>query len=194
MTLTAEGLFERYTVAVKSALLKIQSARPEAVIFMGMHQPCAEFIKLARLIKLDALIVTGSFSGGYQLARDTGPDGAGIIVTQVVPPPSDDTIPAVVHFKAALKAIRPSEEPDFTSFEAYLAGRLVIAALEKQQGEPDRRAFLATIFANSFDLDGIALKYGQNSNQGMNEVFLTRLQPDGTYRLINSIGANDSAW
>ena len=65
-----------------------------------------------------------------------------------------------------------------------MAGRLVIAALEKMSGEPSRQALLSSIMAASFDLGGVTLKYGSDDNQGMDEVFLTVIQPDGTFKPV----------
>ncbi len=83
-------------------------------------------------------------------------------------------------------------EPGFVSLEGYIAGRLTIAALEKEQGEPARRDFLATIFSNSFDLGGVKLSFGPANNQGSAEVFLTILQADGTFKSTASLGLKRS--
>jgi len=53
MEIAAEGTFERNTVAVKSALLSIKRAEPEAVVMVGPYKPSAEFIKLARKINFN---------------------------------------------------------------------------------------------------------------------------------------------
>ncbi len=68
-----------------------------------------------------------------------------------------------------------------------MAGRLVVAALEKVSGEPSRKALLDTIMNGSFDLGGVTLKYGADDNQGMDEVFLTVIQPDGTFKPITAL-------
>jgi branched-chain amino acid transport system substrate-binding protein len=187
MQLASEGTFERNTVAVKGALLSIQKGRPEAVIMVGPYRPCAEFIKLARQIKMDAMMVNISFVGSNALAKEAGPVGAGVVVTQVVPFPGDATIPLVARYQAALKATDPNAQPGFGTLEGYMVGRVVIAALEKMQGEPTRRALLDTIFASTFDLDGAPLVYGPNDNQGMDDVFLTVIQPDGTFRPVTNL-------
>jgi ABC-type branched-subunit amino acid transport system substrate-binding protein len=182
MELVAEGTFERNTVAVKGALLSIQKGRPEAVIMVGPYRPCAEFIKLARQIKMDAVMVNISFVGSNALAKEAGTAGAGVVVTQVVPFPGDTSIPVVGRYQAALKAVNADAQPGFGTLEGYMVGRVVIAALEKMNGEPTRRALLDTIFSNTFDLGGVRLTYGQNDNQGMDDVFLTIIQPDGTFK------------
>jgi len=188
LKLAAEGTFERNTVAVKSALLTIQRAKPEAVILIGPYKPCAEFIKLARKQKLDASFLTVSFAGGNALARELGTAGAGVIVTQIVPLPEDRALPVVARYQAAIAAMEPAAKPGFVSLEGYLAGRLTVAALEKEQGEPARRKLLDTIFSNSFDLGGVKLSFGPANNQGSAEVFLTILQPDGTFKSVARLG------
>lgn len=187
MTLAAEGTFERNTVAVKSALLAIQKGKPEAVIMVGPYKPCAEFIKLARQVKLDALFVNISFVGSNALARELGKAGAGVVVTQVVPFPNDDKIPVVASYQAALKAVDAQAQPGFVSLEGYMVGRLVIAALQKIDGEPTRKALLDTIFANTFDLGGAKLVYGDKDNQGMDEVFLSVIQEDGSFKAVSDL-------
>jgi ABC-type branched-subunit amino acid transport system substrate-binding protein len=187
MELAAEGTFERNTVAVKGALLSIQKGRPEAVIMVGSYKPCAEFIKLARQIKMDAVMVNISFVGSQALAKELGPAGTGVVVTQVVPFPGDTSIPLVARYQAALKATNADAQPGFGTLEGYMVGRVVIAALEKIDGEPTRRALLDTIFSNTFDLGGVRLSYGPNDNQGMDDVFLTIIQPDGTFKPATSL-------
>ena len=187
MQLASEGTFERNTVAVKGALLSIQKGKPEAIIMVGPYRPCAEFIKLARQVKLDAVMVNISFVGSNALAKESGAAGAGVVVTQVVPFPGDTSIPLVARYQAALKAVNPDTQAGFGTLEGYMVGRVVIAALEKLQGEPTRRALLDTIFANTFDLGGVKLVYGPNDNQGMDEVFLTVIQPDGTFKPATSL-------
>jgi branched-chain amino acid transport system substrate-binding protein len=189
ITPVAEGIFERNTLAVKSALLKIQRGNPEAVILLGMYKPCAEFIKLARQYELNALLVMGSYNGANALVEEAGPASAGVIVIQTVPPPDDPRFPVGLRFQAALKEFAPAEKPGFLSFEGYLAARLVIAALEKGQEDPERQDFLKTIFSNSFDLGGVVYAFRPGSNQASTAEFLTVIQADGTYKLVNDLRA-----
>jgi ABC-type branched-subunit amino acid transport system substrate-binding protein len=68
MSLVAEGTFKRNTTAVKSALLDIMKARPEAVVTVAPYKPVAEFIKLAHQVKMQAVFVAISFVGPDSLA------------------------------------------------------------------------------------------------------------------------------
>jgi ABC-type branched-subunit amino acid transport system substrate-binding protein len=185
MALAAEGTYERNTTAVKSALLAIKKAEPEAVIMIGAYKPCAEFIKLARQIKLDATFVNISFVGSDALAKELGKDGAGVVVTQVVPFPRDASIGVVGRYQAALKAEKADAVPGFVSLEGYMVGRLVVAALQKIDGEPTRKALLEAVAkTGSFDLGDITLTYGADNNRGSSQVFLTVIQADGTLKPV----------
>lgn len=187
MELVSEGTFERNTTAVKMALLAIRQGNPEAVIVIGPYQPCAAFIKLARQVKMEAIFVGISFVGSNSLARELGPNGAGVIVTQVVPLPWDASIPLVARYQAALKAIDSAAQPGFITLEGYVVGRLVVAALERLPGEPTREALLQTIHSGEFDLGGVKLAYARGRNQGTNAVFLTEIQPDGSFKALESL-------
>jgi branched-chain amino acid transport system substrate-binding protein len=188
MALVAEGTYERNTVAVKGALLAIKKADPEAVIMIGAYKPCAEFIKLARQIKLDSVFVNISFVGSDALARELGPAGAGVVVTQVVPLPEDGAVALVGRYRAALKAMKPDAQPGFVSLEGYAVGRLFVAALEKIDGDVTRKALLdAVAKTGTFDLGGLRMIYGPDNNRGSSQVFLTVIQPDGSFRAVDKL-------
>ena len=89
------GLYTRNTTAVKTALLDIERSLPEAVIMVGAYEPVATFIRWARHIGMDVQFINISFVGSNALARELGPDGAGVFVTQVVPFPNDLSQPVV---------------------------------------------------------------------------------------------------
>ncbi|MGB6588539.1 MAG: ABC transporter substrate-binding protein, partial [Pseudolabrys sp.] len=93
MSLVGEGTFKRNTTAIKSALLEIMKGQPQAVVTVGPYKPIAEFIKLARQLKVDAAFVAISFVGSDSLAQELGNQGAGVIVSQVVPFPGDNSLP-----------------------------------------------------------------------------------------------------
>lgn len=188
MQLVAEGTYERNTTAVKGALLAIKKGNPEAVIMIGAYKPSAEFIKLAHRVKLDATFVNISFVGSEALAKELGADGAGVVVTQVVPVPTDTSVGLVGLYQAALKAAKPDAQPGFVSLEGYVVGRLVVAALAKIDGDVTRKALLDAIAkTGTFDLGGVKLVYGPQNNRGSSDVFLTVIQADGSLKAVTKL-------
>lgn len=187
MSLVASGTFKRNTIAVKSALLDIMKVRPEAVVTIGPYKPVAEFIKLAHQVKLDTVFVAISFVGSESLAKELGDQGAGVIVSQVVPFPWDTTLPIVASYQSAIGAADAKAKLGFVSFEGYLVGRLVADALKRVSGVPTREKLLDAIAGAPFDLGGITLTYGPMKNQGSDQVFFTILQADGSFRSVSRL-------
>ena len=188
MQLAGEGTFERNTVAVKGALLAIKKVDPDAVIMISPYKPAAEFIKLAKQLKLNATFVNISFVGSDALAKELGNEGAGVVVTQVVPFPLAANIPVVARYQVALKATAADAQPGFISLEGYLVGRAIAAALEKVDGEPTRAGLMqAIVKAGAFDLGGFKLAYSATSNRGSDEVFLTVIQADGSFKAVERL-------
>ena len=184
----AIGVYPRNTTAIKTGLLNLHSANPDAVILIGAYQPVATLIAWARHIGLDPVFMTISFVGSNALAEELGRGGVGVFVTQVVPFPTNDIPRVGIAYRRALAAHAPEATPGFVSYEGYLAGRLAIAALERCGREVDRAGFLKSLRgADTIDLDGFELRYGANDNQGSDAVFLTVIGTDGNYRSIQTL-------
>jgi len=187
LTLVASGSFKRNTTAVKTALLDIMKAQPEAVVTVAPYKPVAEFIKLAHQVQMKSVFVAISFVGSDSLAQELGSEGAGVIVSQVVPFPWDESLPMVASYHQAIIAADPNARPGFVSLEGYMVGRLVVDALKRVKGGPTREALLDAINSAPFDLGGVMLNYGPTNNQGSNQVFFTILQADGKFRPVTRL-------
>ena len=179
--------YQRNSDAVKAAVFNIVEANPEAIIMIGAYAPVAKAITVARE-DISPIFMAVSFVGSNALARELGPDGAGVYVTQVVPLPDDTSVPAVVAYRAALKAFDANAVPGFVSLEGYLAGRLAIAGLEKCGRGISRDCFLDVLRnSGTIDLNGLTLQYGPGDNQGSDAVFVTVIGDDGKYHPVNSL-------
>jgi ABC-type branched-subunit amino acid transport system substrate-binding protein len=188
MSLVAEATYKRNTTAVKSAVLTVRKAKPDSVVMVGAYKPIAAFIKLARKTGIDATFVNISFVGSKALAKELGKDGAGVVVTQVVPFPWDRSVTLIAQYQDALKMMDSAAEPGFVSLEGYIVGRMTIAALEKTGVALTRDAFLKTIPGlGRFDLGGVELTFGPSDNQASDDVFLTVIQQDGGFRAIERL-------
>jgi len=188
LSIVAEGTYERNTIAVKTALLDIKRAEPEAVVMVGAYKPCAEFIRLAHKVDFNPAFVNISFVGATALAKELGDDGKGVIVSQVVPFPWDSSIKVVADYQAAMKSIDPNAKPEFVSLEGYLVGRLAVASLQKVGANPSREAFLKTIKdTGTFDFGGLTMEFRPGQNQGLHKVFMTVIQSDGSFKPVDKL-------
>jgi ABC-type branched-subunit amino acid transport system substrate-binding protein len=185
MALVAKGTYMRNTTAVKTALIDIRRKKPDAVVMVGAYKPIATFIKVARSIDFNPVFVNISFVGSKALAKELGPDGENVIISQVVPFPWESSIPLVRQYQTALKALDAKAEPGFVSLEGYMVGKLSVMTLQKMKGDVTREAFLKTVWeTGSYDLGGVTLNFGPKDNQGMDKVFLTQINADGSFRPV----------
>ncbi|MCP3476256.1 ABC transporter substrate-binding protein [Bradyrhizobium sp. CCGUVB1N3] len=186
LELAAEGTFERNTKAVASAWRMLRRAEPEAIVMVGTYGPCAEFIKLVHRSGFNPTFVNISFVGANALAKELGPEGEGVIVSQVVPFPWDASQKLVADYQAAQTAFDPTLTPDFVSLEGYISARLAAAALEKAGPNPTRARLLRVVNdVGRFEISGSSITVGVRMIDTPPKVFLTMIQKDGTFRPIH---------
>ena len=146
-------------------------------MIVGAYKPVAEFIKLSRKVNFNPVFVNISFVGANALAKELGPDGKGVIVSQVVPFPGDASLKVVADYQAAIKATDAKAEPEFVSLEGYLVGRLAIAALDKAGKDVTREGLLKAIKdTGKFDIGGLPMTFSAEKNEGLDKVFMTIIQ------------------
>lgn len=192
MTLAASWYYGRNTTAVKAAAFRINKAKPDAVIIIGAYAPTAKFIKQLRMRMMDdptfiAVSFVGSNALRDELLKLEEPT-SDVYVTQVVPLPSDASNDVVAKYRAALSAYDADAEPGFISLEGYLAGRLAIERLKACGADVTRECFLNVFSEDTppIDIAGLQLQYGPGDNQGSDAVFLTRINADGQFELVET--------
>jgi branched-chain amino acid transport system substrate-binding protein len=136
--------YKRNTLAVEDAVASLLLAprTPRAVVMVGAYAPCAKFIKLCRESGINPLFLGVSFVGSGSLAAALGTTDAQVIMTQVVPHPSDAAIPIVADYRADLGLSKPGAVPTFTGLEGYIAARILVVALGRIDGAPTRESIV----------------------------------------------------
>jgi len=186
MSLVGRASYRRNTTAVKEAALRIRDGEPQAVIMVGAYKPCAQFILLAKQLGVQASYLNLSFVGSEALAKELGPNGDGVIISQVVPLPFDDRLPLVAAYQKALHRYDPQAQYGFISLEGYIAGRMAIEILKPLQSNATRETFIDEVYKlGTINLDDLALKFGDNDNQGMKSIFMTRLDSQQKFTPID---------
>jgi ABC-type branched-subunit amino acid transport system substrate-binding protein len=163
---------------VAKGLEQIKPANPEAVVMVGTYAPLAEFVKRARADKWKSVFLTVSFVGTEAFAKAAGKDGDGVIITQVVPPPSRQDLPTVVQYQAALKKYFPEASPNFVSLEGFVNAKVLVEGL-KLAGRDLSRDKLVTAIEGIRDLDlGIGMKasYSSSRHHAFDVVYVTVLR------------------
>jgi branched-chain amino acid transport system substrate-binding protein len=176
--------YERNTLAVEDAVATLLVAEhlPRAVIMVGAYAPCGKFIKLCHEGGLHALFLNVSFVGSSSLAHELGNIDAQVIVTQVVPSPSDENVSIVRDYQTDLRAVDSSALPEFAGLEGYIAARILELALDKIEGQLTRAAIVDALEKlGQFDIGlGEPLNLSPNEHQASHRIWSTILK-DGSF-------------
>jgi branched-chain amino acid transport system substrate-binding protein len=176
--------YEGGTIAVERAVANLLMAKnpPRALVLVGTYAPCARFIKLCQNAGLRPLFLSVSFVGSNSFVEMLGQAAAPVIVTQVVPYPSDDSVPIVREYKADLGAIDPTASAGFVDLEGYIDARILTFALQKIQGAPTREAIVDALQSlGQFEIGlGEPLQLSQTEHQACHQVWPSILR-DGRF-------------
>jgi branched-chain amino acid transport system substrate-binding protein len=145
---------------------------------VGAYSPCAKFMNLCRHSGMNPLFLSVSSVGSSSLAEALGKIDIQLIVTQVVPDPTDDSIPIAGDYKVDLEAINSSASPGLGDFEGYIAARILTQALSKIQGPLTREATIDALEAlGTFDVGlGTPLYLSPAEHQASHKVWPTILK------------------
>jgi ABC-type branched-subunit amino acid transport system substrate-binding protein len=182
----ATGSFVRGTLEVEDALKKIQKSEAQAVIMIGTYSPCAKFIKEARARRYNPLFHNVSFVGADKLVQELGDAGEGVLITQVVPPPTQRILlPATEQYSRLLSQYYPQDRPNFVSFEGFINARVLIEALRRAGRDISREGFIRTLESIKEHYVGIGavINFGPQDHQGIDDVYLTEVR-DGQLQLL----------
>jgi len=175
----ATGSFIRGTLDVEEALQKIQASKAQAVIMIGTYSPCAKFIKEARSRGYNPSFHNVSFVGADRLVQELGDSGEGVIITQVVPPPSEQILlPACEQYTRLLAQYYPQDKPNFVSFEGFINARILIEALRRAGRDITREGFIRALESIREHYVGIGavISFGPRDHQGIDDVYLTEVR------------------
>lgn len=174
--LVSEGTYKRNTLSVSHAIHEIKSGNPEAIIIVGAYKPSARFIRKAKECCFENTIFAPiSFVNADALIRELNYKGKNIIFSQTVPSFDDPHLPVAKEYKKLLNFYYPSARPTHVSFEAFLAAKAVVKALEQSQGKLTKRLFLYNLKnLDKNTLEGIPIKY--KNTQLLNKTYLLNFE------------------
>jgi branched-chain amino acid transport system substrate-binding protein len=177
LEVVATGTFERNTLDIDEAVKTVAAATPDVVFIVGPYKPVAATTRALKSAAANAKVCTLSFVGTESLLADLQNDGDGMVVSQVVPFPWDDSVPVVKSYLEDMKASGNDDEIGFISLEGYIVGKFFVDAASKVTGDFTGEAFVKTVqTAGKFNIGGFNLTFGPNDNQGSDTVWLTEFK------------------
>jgi ABC-type branched-subunit amino acid transport system substrate-binding protein len=179
----AVGLVERNSVDVAAAVKAIVPAMPDAVVQIGAYKGCAAFIRAARKAGFGGTFCNVSFVGTQALADELGKDGAGVVISQVMPFPFGTTTAIVREFSAAVQKAGGDASANYSSIEGYIAARVLAEGLRRAGRNASRDALVTALESlQRYDLGGYTCSFGPRDRTGSSFVELSMLTGDGKVR------------
>jgi branched-chain amino acid transport system substrate-binding protein len=175
----AVSMFPRKTSDVRASVAIIAAANPDAVAMACGPKGCADFIKQIRALGLRPQFLTISNLNSDEFANDLGEDGRGLVMTQVMPHPWSSTVPLAREFRQVLKEVAPTVPISYSSFEGFVAAKLIVSALRAAGPDVTRAKFIGALESmKDVDLGGFRVRFSPSDHQGSNYVDITLISRD----------------
>jgi branched-chain amino acid transport system substrate-binding protein len=158
-------------------------AAPDVVICTTLYKTTAEFVKLAQKQELSAQFVSTSFAGSTALADALGQEGVGVVMTQVVPSVSNNTVPIVREYQQASDKLLGKKDYSYTSLESYIAAKALVEAIRRAGRDVTRESVLRALDGlGAYDTGGYTVTFTPSDHNGSSFVALTILSRNLKFR------------
>jgi len=174
MALAGEGTYERNTTNVEAGLAALKTADPDAVVMVGTYKAMAAFIKKAKAQGFTPVFLNVSFVGTAALVKELGGSGDGVIISQVMPSPTDASLPLVRQYQADMRAAGYSDL-DYTDLEGYVDAVVFTEVLKKAGKNLTRGSFIAAAESLNVTDGGLTFVFSPSNHQAMSQIYLTKI-------------------
>jgi branched-chain amino acid transport system substrate-binding protein len=181
LAIAATGTVERNTVDVGAAVKAIAAVQPDAVVMISAYTSIAEFVRQMKKAGSAAQFHNVSFVGSKALSNALGPEGYGVVISQVVPFPWYPGVPVVKEYQRILK-LAGNTAYGFGSLEGYLAAKVMVEGLRRAGRDLTRESLIAALESmNNVDFGGFVVSFSRTSHAGSDYVELTMIGRDGNF-------------
>ena len=185
LPLAGAATVERNSVDVAAAVEKLVAAKPDAVVQIAAYGASAAFVRAARKAGFGGTFYNVSFVGTQALADELGKDGAGVVVSQVVPSPYQPSRQITREFLDAIKKGGDKVQPNYSSMEGFLAARIFTEGLRQAaaSGKISRDSFISGMEGLGTQvISGFPVSFGPNDHTASSFVEMSMLTGDGRVR------------
>ena len=174
---------ERNSVDVAAAVKTLTAAGPDAIVQIGAYKACAAFIRQAKATGFGGTFFNVSFVGTQALADELGKQGAGVVVSQVVPSPYSQAKPISREFNEAVKKAGSDIQANLSSMEGYIAAKVVVEGLRRAGGKPTRETLVTALESlGTSDVGGFNITLAPSEHAASKFAELSMLTGDGRVR------------
>jgi len=178
--LVAQESVIRNTVEIGDAMQAAMKAKPDAVVLISAYRTAGAFVKEALRRGYSGQFYNVSFVGTQALAKEVGPQGSGVIISQVMPHPGNATMPVVREYLRLLQATGKQNDFDYASIEGFVAAKTFVEGLRRAGRDLTRDRFVAALEGmRNVDLGGFIVQFSPENHVGSKFVEMTIINSRG---------------
>lgn len=179
--LVAQAPLEVDGSKMADAVAAVAKATPQAIIVISAGKPSVDFV--------DAYLTAGHRSTFYmlsvisnaQLVKALGERARGIVVSQVVPSPWNQSMPISREFQTLAKA-KGITEYTFSQMEGFISARFLVEALQRAGAKPTRTGLVQAMESmKSVNLGGYPVELSATQHSSGKFVDLLMMGRDGRF-------------
>ena len=176
MTPSVVATVERNSTDVDAAVDAFVKARPQAIVMVTLYKPTTAFVRKLHEADMFPFLATLSPVGADNLARELGDTSRGILISQVMPFPWDDTRPVVKDYQRMSRKFDKKAPFSYYAIEAYVNAIVLVEAI-KMTGRDLTREKLVETLENMHDLSvgGYQISFSPINHNGSKFVEITIL-------------------
>jgi len=170
----------RNTVEIGDAMQGALKAKPDAVVMISAYRTAGAFVKEALRRGYSGQFYNVSFVGTQALAKELGPRGSGVIISQVMPHPGNATLPVVREYLRLLQAAGKPDDFDYVSIEGFVAAKAFTEGLRRAGKDLTREKLVTALEGmRNVDLGGYILQFTPENHVGSKFVEMTIINSRG---------------
>jgi branched-chain amino acid transport system substrate-binding protein len=178
LSLQGDCTYVPSSVEAQDAAYQMAKMKPEAVIMFGSYKPCANFVREAKQFGLTKTVFCAVSTVGTELLiKYLANDSEGVVISQVVPSPNDDSLPLVRDYQEDMRA---TGSVDFTymGLEGYINCVAFVAGLRQVGRDLTEDALVYALDHLTIDFRALKIQFSPDARVASHKVFLTAVEHD----------------
>jgi len=170
---------DRNSADMREPVKQLLATKPAVIIAITTSKAMAAFIKEAKRQGYAGVMVSSSFAGD-PLVADSGTEGVGTIIAQVVPDPRAKTTGVVRDYHAALAKCGTDLQPSVSGLEGFITARVMTEGLRRAGTGVTRDSLITSLESiRKLDLGGVEISFSPTNHEGNNFVELLIIAKGG---------------
>jgi ABC-type branched-subunit amino acid transport system substrate-binding protein len=152
----------------------------DVILVLAAPRPAADLVTKLKRSQPAAQIVVLSLAEATPLASMLGRDGAGVVLSMVVPPLERVSLPVVGEYRAAMEAETGRKAYSAASLEAFIGAKVFVEAVRRAGPSLTREALMQGLESmTAYDAGGYVLSFGRGDRHGSSHAELIAIGRDG---------------